>query len=157
MMDRTTLHEYLFREVEIVQDIVTRMANNQFYVKGWSITLIVATLLLKGNLYHYFVGFIPWGFFWFYDSYFLRLERLYRTHYAWLIKNRLRSEDLLLVVDRIKIEHDLRERLKKRYSHEVPCTAQIMFSKAVFPFYLLQLGAILIMILAEYTIGGKFI
>jgi hypothetical protein len=156
-MDRSTLQQYLFREVEIVQDIVTRMANNQFYVKGWSITLIVASLLLKGNLFHYFVAFVPWLFFWVYDSHFLRLEKLYRTHYAWLIDNRLQSEDSLLVVDRAELERGLRERLKEQYRHQVPCTAQIMFSKAVFPFYLLQLVAILMVILAEYAIGGKFI
>jgi len=156
-MDRNILQQYLFKEVEIVQDIVTRMANNQFYVKGWSITLIVASLLLRGDLFHHFVAFIPWLFFWVYDSYFLRLEKLYRTHYAWLISNRLQSEEFLLVVNRAELERGLRERLREQYRHQVPCAAQIMFSKAVFPFYLLQLAAILMVILAEYMIVGKFI
>jgi hypothetical protein len=54
----------------------------------------------KGKRHHHLVAFIPWLIFWVYDSYFLRLERLYRTHYAWLIKNRLQSDEFLLDVDR---------------------------------------------------------
>jgi len=154
-MDKNTLRECLFEEVEIIQDIISRMANNQFYVKGWAITLIVASLLLEGNLYHYFVAFIPWLIFWIYDSYFLRLEKLYRMHYTWLINNRLESDEFLLDVDRSRLEDKLKERLGERFRHEIPCTAQVMFSKTVLPFYLFLLSMILTMILVEYLAVGK--
>ena len=154
-MDEKTLREYLFEEAEIVQDIISRMATNQFYIKGWAITLIVASLLLKGNLYHYLLAFIPWLIFWVYDSYFLRLEKLYRMHYTWLISNRLKSDEFLLDVDRSRLEDRLKERLKEKFRDEVPCTTQLMFSKAVLPFYLFLLAIILVMILFEYLARGK--
>jgi len=50
-MDKSALQECLFKEAEIVQDIISRMANNQFYIKGWSVTLVVGALLLKVNVY----------------------------------------------------------------------------------------------------------
>lgn len=156
-MDKKALREYLFKETEIVQDIISRMANNQFYIKGWSITLIVASLLLKGNVYNYLVAFIPWLIFWVYDSYFLRLEKLYRTHYKWLIDNRLENDEFLLDVDRSRLEDRLKERLKEQFSAEVPCKTQLMFSKQVLPFYLFLLIIILIMISAEYWTKGKLI
>lgn len=154
-MDKKTLREYLFEETEIVQGIISRMANNQFYIKGWAITLIVASLLLKGNLYHYFVAFLPWLVFWVYDSYFLRLEKLYRIHYTWLINNRLESDEYLLDVDRNRLEDALKERLKEKFREEVPCTTQIMFSKAVLPFYFLLLAIILVTVSVEYFVLGK--
>ena len=156
-MDKNTLRQYLFEETEIVQDIISRMANNQFYIKGWAITLIVASLLLKGNLYHYFVAFIPWLIFWIYDSHFLRLEKLYRTHYTWLISNRLDSEEFLLDVDRSRLEDRLKERLKGKFRHEIPCTTQIMVSKTILPFYLFLLAIIFAMIVFEYLAAGKLI
>jgi hypothetical protein len=151
------LKEYLLKEAEIVQGIISRMANNQFYIKGWSITLIVASLLWSGNPYHDIVAFVPWLIFWIYDSYFLRLERMYRAHYAWLINNRLQSEELLLDVDKTRVENGLKQRLKERYANEVPCIPQIMFSKAVFIFYLTLLALILVQIIAEFLAKGLLI
>lgn len=57
--DEKTLREYLFREVEIVQDIITRMGTNSFLVKGWAITLIVTSLLITGFSYHHYVALLP--------------------------------------------------------------------------------------------------
>jgi hypothetical protein len=156
-LERDTLREYLFKESEIVQDIISRMANNQFYIKGWSITLIVASLLLKGNPYHHIVAFVPWLIFWIYDSYFLRLEKMYRAHYTWLVNNRLQSEELLLDLDKTRVEDRLRQTLKERYIHEVPCIPQIMFSKAVFFFYLTLLALILVEIIVEFSGKGALI
>jgi len=156
-MDKNTLQKYLFEEAEIVQDIVSRMATNQFYIKGWAITLVVASLLLKGDIHHCFVAFIPWFIFWVYDSYFLRLEKLYRTHYTWLIENRTENDESLLDVDRGRLEDRLKKRLKEKFRRKVPCITQIMFSKAILPFYLFLLGIILAMILVEYLAIGKVI
>jgi len=150
IMDKNILREYLLKETEIVQDVISRMANNQFYIKGWSITLIVASLLLKGVFYHHLVAFIPWLIFWIYDSYFLRLEKLYRTHYTWLINNRLGNDEFLLDVDRSRLEERLKKRLKEQFPNEVPCTTQIMFSKSMLPFYLFLLIIILATISVEY-------
>jgi len=151
------LREYLFKETEIVQDIISRMANNQFYVKGWATTLIVASLLLKSSLYYRFVALVPWLIFWIYDSYFLRLEKMYRAHYAWLVNNRLHSEELLLDFDKTRVEDGLKNRLKEQYVHEVPCIPQIMFSKALVFVYMTLLALIVVEITVEFFGIGKLI
>ena len=36
--------EILHKEIDLIQNIINRMANNSFLLKGWLITLIVAVL-----------------------------------------------------------------------------------------------------------------
>jgi hypothetical protein len=134
IMDDKTLREYLFKEVEIVQDIITRMGTNSFLVKGWAITLVVASLLITGFSYHHFVAFLPWLIFWAYDAYFLRMEKLYRKLNDWLVDNRRKSEEFLLDMNKSSLEN--------RFGKETPCLQQVMFSKTLVAFY----GVLLVMI-----------
>jgi hypothetical protein len=99
------------------------MANNSFLIKGWTITLVVVTLLLKGNKYHTFIAFIPILVFWFLDAYFLRLERLYRRLYNWVKDNRLKTEDFLFDLN------------YKRFEKEEQSILRIMFSITLGLFY----------------------
>lgn len=126
-MDNEAKRKCLLDESKIVQDIISRMANNSFLIKGWAVTLVVASLLLKGLYYDYFIAFIPWGIFWIYDAYFLRLERLYRELYDWLIANRLTKDEFFLDVSKKSVE--------KRFGKQVKCTIQLMFSKVLIAFY----------------------
>lgn len=83
----------LLKEIDLTQDVIKRMANNSFLIKGWTITLVVATLLLKGEKAQVFIAFIPLVGFWFLDAYFLRQERLFREVYKWVISNRMTSSE----------------------------------------------------------------
>jgi hypothetical protein len=134
-MDNKDLRDYLFKEVGIVQDITGRMANNSFLIKGWAITLIVASLIVSGAMYHHYVAFLPWFMFWCLDAYFLRMERLYRKLYDWLIINRQKSEDFLLDMNKASLE--------KRFGKEVSSMLQVMFSRTLVTFY----GALLVIII----------
>ena len=69
------------KAIDITQDIIKRMAHNSFLIKGWTITLVVVALLLKGSQEHVFLAIIPLVTFWLLDAYFLRQERLYRELY----------------------------------------------------------------------------
>ena len=131
-LNEEILREYLLKEVEIVQDIISRMGNNSFLVKGWSVTLVIVSLLFEGIFYHHFLALIPWIIFWFLDAYFLRLERLYRNLYDWLIHNRLHNNTYLLSMD------------TERFKNEVPCILQIMISKTLILFY----GFLLVLIIS---------
>jgi len=156
-MEKDRLPECLLKEVEIVQDIISRMANNQFYIKGWALTLVIGALILQGNFYQSLLAFVPWLIFWVYDSYFMRLEKLYRAHYEWLIQNRLKSDELLFDLDRVRVEAKLKENLKGLFQQKVPGLTKIMFTKSLLPFYLFLLVMILTTILVEYLQKGKLI
>ena len=45
MAERENFKEYMLKEIDIIQDIIKRMANNSFMIKGWAITLVVVTLI----------------------------------------------------------------------------------------------------------------
>ena len=71
MEEKISLKEYMLKEVDIIQEIIRRMAFNSFMIKGWAITLVVVALLLKGTEYQVWIAFIPLLAFWFLDAYFL--------------------------------------------------------------------------------------
>ena len=74
------------KHLEMIQGIVNRLGNNSFYLKGWSMALIVASvaLLTKYGLEYSYIIFtliIPITVFWVLDGYFLWQERLFRQIY----------------------------------------------------------------------------
>jgi len=127
MMDvknKDNLKEYMLKEIDIIQDIINRMAFNFFMIKGWAITLVVVTLLLKGTeKYQVWIAFIPLVVFWSLDAYFLRQERMYRKLYKWVINNRLKTEEYLFDMN------------ARRFENEVQSIPRIMFSITLSWFY----------------------
>lgn len=76
--------ENKIQHLEMIQDIINRMAHNSFMLKGWTVTLVVGffALLAKDNSKTYFTAiYIPIFMFWVLDSYYLLQERLYRCLY----------------------------------------------------------------------------
>ena len=50
------------KHLEFIQSIISRMANNSFIIKGWSITVLTAIFLLANigtNINFVFVALIP--------------------------------------------------------------------------------------------------
>jgi len=122
-LSREELKQFMIEELKIVQDIIKRMALNSFLIKGWTITLVVATLLLKGEKFQSFIAFIPILVFWYLDAYFLWLERLYRRLYDWIAKNRLNTDEFLFDMD------------YRRFIKEEQSKFRIMFSITLGWFY----------------------
>lgn len=122
--------DFMLKEIEVVQGIIRRMASNSFMIKGWGLTLIVVTLLLKGTKYQVWITFIPLLVFWYLDAYFLRQERLYRKLYEWIIKNRLKTDKYLFDMN------------TSRFSNKISSNFIIMFSITLRWFY----GSIFVLI-----------
>lgn len=140
------LKEYITAELGIIQDIIKRLDSHQFMIKGWAITLVVVSLLLKGNEYQVGIAFIPLLVFWFLDAHFLWLERMYRKLYDWVIDHRLLTDELLFNMD-----------AKNRFKHEVDSRLNIMFSVTLGWFYG-TIGILVIIycvVLALTTKGGS--
>lgn len=127
--------EYMLKEISLIQEIIKRMASNSFMIKGWAVTLIVATLLLKGNKHQVLIAFIPLLVFWFLDAYFLWQERLYRKLYDWVVASRLKTDEYLFSMNAY------------RFKNEVQSILGVMFSVTLRWFY----GSLAILTLA-YTI-----
>ena len=108
--------EYMLKEIALVQEIIKRMASNSFLIKGWTITLVVATLLLKGNKNQVLIVFIPLLVFWFLDAYFLWQERLYRKLYDWVVENRLKTDEHLFSMNAYRFKDKVQSKLRIMFS-----------------------------------------
>ena len=70
--------------LDFIQRIIARMANNLFYLKGWTITLIAALFALfvkDANSKFLVLAYFPVIICWTLDGYFLSQERLFRALY----------------------------------------------------------------------------
>ena len=87
--------ETKIRYLELIQNIITRMANNSFMLKGWAITLVTGIFALASkdaDKSFFLIAYIPVILFWLMDSYYLQQERLYRKLYNNAIK--IQDEDI---------------------------------------------------------------
>jgi len=116
MENKENLKEYMLKEIEIIQDIIKRMAFNSFMIKGWAITLVVVALLFRGTEYKVLIAFIPLLVFWFLDAYFLWQERMYRKLYDWVINNRLKTDDYLFNMNAYRFKDQVKSKLRIMFS-----------------------------------------
>lgn len=76
--------ENKLKHLELIQNIITRMANNSFLLKGWNLTILAALIgLNKDGLDGKIIciGFILILLFWALDAYYLSQERIFRARY----------------------------------------------------------------------------
>ena len=78
--------------LNMIQDIITRLGNNSFSLKQWSVGIMVAIYAFAGKNFHkaVIVTIIPLITFWLLDSYYLMLERKFRCLYD---KVRIKKEE----------------------------------------------------------------
>ena len=75
--------ENKIKHLEMIQAIITRMAQNSFMIKGWALTLVVAMFAFVPKTAGLFVPIVivPILIFALLDAYYLQLERRYRKLY----------------------------------------------------------------------------
>lgn len=70
--------------LEMIQNVVNRLSNNSFLLKGWSVVLVSGLFALAAKdtkpLFVY-ISYFPCIVFWLLDGYFLWQERLFRALY----------------------------------------------------------------------------
>ncbi len=132
MSDLAKNEKLLIDEIKIIQDVIKRMADNSFKIKGWTVTLIVITLIFKGQTNdNHLLAFLPLVSFWILDTYYLRTERIYRKLYSWVVENRPKSDEYLFDLN------------PKRFENEVDSYLKTMFSISLRMFY----GGLLVLLL----------
>lgn len=79
------------KHLEMIENIIERMAKNCFQLKTWTMTLVVLIggLASKDTERKFIlIAFIPIIVFWLLDTYYLRLERQYRILYKTVTEKR---------------------------------------------------------------------
>ena len=73
------------KHIEIMQSVITRMAENSRACKVWCVTLVSAVLVLvarTGSAEHTLIALLPTALFYMLDAYYLALERGFRQSYG---------------------------------------------------------------------------
>ena len=121
--------QILQKEVDIIQSVITRMANNSFLLKGWFVSLVAVIIALtKDSILQGYITlsilFLASIAFWYLDSYYLRQEKMFRKLYDWVIKNRRSSDEHIYDLTRVA-----------EYRKEVNSLFKSMLSKTILPLY----------------------
>ncbi len=149
-MDRNTT---LTKEIDLIQACITRMAQNSFMIKGWLITLYAAIFVVIPLRFNYripsLVAALTVLCFWYLDGCFLKLETLYRWKYNWVIKKRLNNDQFLFDLN----PHNKQMWLKDDGSQpqDEPCVLSIMFSRTLWPLYLLLFVVALLVFINSFA------
>ncbi|ARV97885.1 MULTISPECIES: hypothetical protein [Bacillus] len=129
--------EKKIRYLEMIQNIITRMASNSFLIKGWTVTIVVGLLAFANfkemNSKFIIVALIPVLFFWGLDGFYLYQEKLFRKLY----------EDVIdLQLDEVNFSMKLSDNIKNEFNWW-----NVTISKTLLPFYLPVIAVILIALL----------
>lgn len=114
-IDKDKIH----KELDLIQDVVKRMASNSFQVKGWMIGILSAIIVFEKNhlflsgdgdkwtaVWLNFLLFIPVVCFWYLDAFFLKTERMYREIYKWIVEHRKHTEEYLYDLNTLSREYN---------------------------------------------------
>ena len=130
------------KEIDLIQACINRMAGNSFLIKGWMISLVTVILGLAPQSEDMRVRcvllLLATVCFWYLDAFYLRLERLYRMKYEWVIQHREET---------LSNKYDLNPENADMWldGRKAPPKAwRLMFTKSLLPLY----GAVFVTILA---------
>lgn len=95
--------DILFKEIDLIEECIKRMASNSFLLKGWAVTVLSVLIGLTANTDNWKLASVIAIFvcisFWYLDAVYLKLERLYKRKYNWVIENRLSKTEYSFNLD----------------------------------------------------------
>jgi len=103
------MDEKKMKAIDLIQSIISRMASNSFMLKGWAVSLVVASFALAAgntNKVLFIISYAPIIFFWVLDAYYLRKERQFRQLYEWTRKQPESSIELDLNCTRPELQNN---------------------------------------------------
>jgi len=130
------------KHLEMIQNIINRMANNSFLLKSWSVILVSALFALAAtgsNISFIYLACFPALAFWILDGYFLWQERLYRKLYDRVRK--MNESEIDFSMDTSSV------------AKEVDPWCSVTFSKTLRIFHGAIIGTILIVMLIVIFFG----
>jgi len=127
MQNNNVSVEEFHKEIDLIQGCISRMAQNSFMIKGWAYMLVAAFVALTAeNLDLHILcatGIFILLVFWCLDAFFLKLEKLYRFKYEWVIMKRPEGKrEYLYDLNPYQSETRLSDK-------KIPSVISIMFSK----------------------------
>lgn len=129
--------EILLKEIDLIEDCIKRMASNSFLLKGWAVTVISALIGLTAKTDNWKLGsviaILVCLSFWYLDATYLKMERLYKRKYNWVIKNRPANKEYAFNLNPYEKNMWLATEQKNTY------TICVMVSQTLLPLYVIML------------------
>ena len=129
--------EDLYKELDLIQNCIDKASHNSFVIKGWTITLIAVILALFPEKFNRqflaVIVIVSTVALWYLDAFFLKVDRLYRWKYDWVIKNRPRNQENMFNLDPYNVA--MLGQNRKGNNRRVPCVVSVMFSWTLIIFY----------------------
>jgi len=145
--------EIIHKELDLIQDIIKRMATNSFQVKTWLIGILSALVVLENKAIFATANgnedfsikmniflFLPILCFWYLDAFFLSTEKLYRELYKWVVQNRSVTDAYLYDLNTFTRTWNGKTDKLLNPKNSV---WNMMFSKTLLPFYLVPFAFVL--------------
>lgn len=146
----------LYKEIELVQSCINRMAQNSFVVKGWLIALVAVVLALLPEKFDLtflcIVSTVLIVCLWYLDAFFLKMERLYRWKCNWVIKNRMKSDKFVFDLNPHNSRTWLRspsDNSQNNIPQKEPNVFGLMFTKTLIPLY----GILTLMVVIVFLVN----
>ena len=130
--------EKTLKHLEMIQNIINRLANSSFFLKGWTVIFVAAVLgfaTKDSKPMYVWLAAIPTLSFWALDGFYLNQERLYRRLYDAVRQTAEEQIDFSMNTTPHKQKWDW---------------IKSMFSKTLLPFYLTILIVIGIVLLWQF-------
>lgn len=129
-MEKQYNNESLYKEIDLIQSCINRMAKNSFSCKGWNLTLVAGSFALVpeniNKIYVCIVILCANLCYWWLDSFFLLQEQQYRDKYEWVIEKRLKgNRNFLYDLNPYNQKMNLKNRKQ----------IKVAFSKTLLPMY----------------------
>jgi len=150
--------EVIHKELDLIQDVIKRMADNSFKVKAWMIGILGGIVALSNDALFVTAAednlwitlavnaflFLPVICFWYLDAFFLQTEKLYREVYKWVVDNRSNTRDYLYDLNTFTRPNS--EGKEVNILADLDSIPKVMVSKTLRYFYLFPFLAVVIII-----------
>ena len=130
--------EEKIKHLEFVQNVITRLNNNSFQLKGWMITIVSALLALyasSGKALYIFVAIAPVFIFWFLDAYYLQQERKFRGLYNDIVDGKV--DAFKMPIENYSFNKN--DKKSKKYQY-----INVLISNTMWPLYPILIVALVI-------------
>jgi hypothetical protein len=133
--------EKKLKHLELIQNVINRLANSSFFLKGWTVIFVAAVLgfATKDSKPHYvWLAAIPTVSFWLLDGFYLNQERLFRRLY-----------DTVRETDEDEIDFSMDTVPFKKSGDWL----KAIFSKTLLPFYI-PIALVILLVLIWKLVGN---
>lgn len=154
-------NEVIHHEIQVITNIIHRISNLSFIIKGWSITLlggIVTYLFTSGKITNFsyifsLLSIIPIILFWYLDARYYQIEMIFRLWYDFLIiETRGRSMQYKYIINPKDIKDIFTSQVLQSKNTQIPSLFYCLFNKTICPIYASLLLIILVQLIYAFIV-----